>query len=254
MERTADRLKLINRDMIKYLAVVPMVIGHFCSYFSNGALYSDMPFIVFFLINAALFAPPVFFFFIAEGFRYTRSRKKYAVRLFVFALINQIPFCLVNNGTLFTTEFFLNWNIIMTLFLGLLCLCIWDSGKPLVLRIAAIIAIDVVTVLICSEWMIFGIPLILGYHIFHDKPRARLIWFASVTLCMQTMYAVLSFSTLFYTAATAVIQSAFMLLAYFAVTRLYNGKKGRYPTFAKWFFYILYPLHLIFIYVVLWLW
>ena len=247
---SVERKKFIDRDMIKYLAVIPMGIGHFCGYLSGGTLYADMPFWVFFIMHAALFAPPVFFFFIAEGFRYTRSRKRYALRLLVFALINQIPFCLANYGTLLTVEFFLNWNIIFTLFLGLLALLVWESGKKLPVRIVLIVLIDIVTVLLSSEWMIFGVLLILGFHVFHDKPRARLVWFLCTISAMQLVIAVLSFCGWFYTIAALVIETSSMLLAYYLVTHHYSGEKGRHPVFAKWFFYLFYPLHLWAIYVI----
>ena len=31
----------------------------------------------------------------------------------------------------------------------------------------------------------------------------------------------------------------------------YNGKKGKHPVFAKWFFYIVYPLHFTVIYILI---
>ena len=31
-------------------------------------------------------------FFLVEGYRYTHSRKKYALRLLIFALISQVPY------------------------------------------------------------------------------------------------------------------------------------------------------------------
>ena len=34
------------------------------------------------------------------------------------------------------------------------------------------------------------------------------------------------------------------------MTVFYNGRKGKHPTFAKWFFYIFYPLHYFIIWVV----
>jgi hypothetical protein len=39
------------------------------------------------------------------------------------------------------------------------------------------------------------------------------------------------------------------LFAYFLMVTCYNGKKGKHPKIAKWFFYIFYPLHLIVIYI-----
>ena len=33
-------------------------------------------------------------------------------------------------------------------------------------------------------------------------------------------------------------------VAYLLMTVFYNGKKGRFPTFSKWFFYIFYPSHI----------
>ena len=37
--------------------------------------------------------------------------------------------------------------------------------------------------------------------------------------------------------------------AYLCMTVFYNGRKGKHPTFAKWFFYCFYPLH----YLVIWI-
>ena len=33
--------------------------------------------------------------------------------------------------------------------------------------------------------------------------------------------------------------------AYALMTVFYSGKKGRFPTFSKWFFYIFYPSHIL---------
>ena len=40
-----------------------------------------------------------------------------------------------------------------------------------------------------------------------------------------------------------------MILLCYSDPVFYNGKKGRHPVFAKWFFYAFYPLH----YLVIWL-
>ena len=36
-----------------------------------------------------------------------------------------------------------------------------------------------------------------------------------------------------------------MMLSCVLITLFYNGKKGKYPVFSKWFFYIFYPAHVL---------
>lgn len=40
------------------------------------------------------------------------------------------------------------------------------------------------------------------------------------------------------------------MAAYACMTVFYNGKKGRHPNFAKWFFYAFYPLHYLLIFII----
>ena len=100
------RLKCIDRDTIKYIAAIPMAIGHFTGFVWAGRTNPGDSLLLFLLTQTALIAPPIFFFFIAEGFRYTHSAKAYALRLLIFAAAAQITFCLTTSGTLFTEDFF----------------------------------------------------------------------------------------------------------------------------------------------------
>ena len=63
---------------------------------------------------------PIFVFFVAEGFRHTKSPAKFLARLFVFALISQPVFAMAIRGATFQESFALGWgtNIFFTLFLG----------------------------------------------------------------------------------------------------------------------------------------
>lgn len=230
--------------MLKYIAIIPMAIGHFVGYMMEYGLITETTWWMSLLMQASLIAPPIFFFFITEGFRYTRSKKKYALRLLVFALITQIPFCLANHYTLLTLEFFKMWSVIALLFLGLIALMIWESKLKLPVRIFLIILLDALTYVATIEWMVLGIPTILGLHIFREKPKARLIWFASMMLLN-------SYISCSFTVGPELFESMFFfMLSYFLITKCYNGKKGKHPTFAKWFFYGFYPLHLLLIYLV----
>lgn len=250
MEEKTSKLQVINQDMLKLIAIVPMTIGHFCSYLSEGAMYADIPFVVFVLMHSALFAPPIFFFFITEGYRYTRSRKKYALRIVVFAIITQIAFSLAGYETIFSMSFFAEFNIFFTLLIGLFALMIWDSKWKLPVRITLIVLLDILTVLLSSEWMIFGVVIMLVFYILHDQPKKRFIAFTSTILVHQILISTLSFCGWKWTLLTVVVQFSACMLSYFVISKCYNGAKGNHPLLAKWFFYIFYPAHLIVIYLV----
>ncbi len=239
----SSRLRCIHRDQLKYLALIVMTAGHVAGYLTdweNGSYQSHI--LSTFLSYFSVFAPPIFFFMLGEGFRYTRSRKKYALRLFLFACITQIPYGLAVFGTLCTVDVLRDLNVFFTLFLGLIALAVWESEKPLPMRLLLIALLDLLTWLIHSEWMIFGIPLIIILHVFRDQPKKRLLSYAGILLVMIPIYSSLAWQL-------ACIMGAAFALSYCCFTLLYNGKKGRFPNFSKWFFYIYYPLHL----TVIWL-
>jgi len=238
-----ERLKVINSDMMKYIAIIPMAIGHFVSYMNEAGIIAEMSWWMNILAFSSLFAPIVFFFFITEGFKYTHSKKKYALRLLVFACITQIPYCLVCNGTLVTKELFLNTNVIFTLFFGLVALIVWENKWTLKARVITIILIDVLTCVFGCEWMIFGVLIMLGIHVFRDNAKVRFIWVFASIFCLNFIL------NGFFLSMTFWVGLLVQLFAYFLMVTCYNGKKGKHPKIAKWFFYIFYPLHLIVIYV-----
>lgn len=78
---------------------------------------------------------PIFCFLLVEGFQKTRSVKKYAFRLGLFALISEIPFDLAVSGKVLEFGY---QNVYFTLFVGILALCavkwISENELPAVLR------------------------------------------------------------------------------------------------------------------------
>ena len=61
-------------------------------------------------------ALPIFAFLLVEGYFHTKSLKKYAGRLFIFALISEIPFNLMMGGSLF---FPIHQNILFSFLIAL---------------------------------------------------------------------------------------------------------------------------------------
>ncbi len=232
-------LRVINRDMLKYFAAAVMFIGHFLTYTIPELHLLGIPVpIARMLVYLQYSAPPIFFFFIAEGFHYTRSKGRYALRLFIFAVITQVPFVLCHALTFDVKMFFTGWNVIMTLFLGLMVLIIWECRLPLPARLLLIAACGAVSFLLNTEWRIVGLLIILAFHLLRERPFIRLIAYELI-ITGYILVTPLNFGYILETALPILL-----------ITFFYNGGKGRFPTFSKCFFYIFYPAHLLFIFFV----
>jgi hypothetical protein len=226
-----------------------MGIGHFLLYTANELHYCGLsgPVLKFFIMMEYC-APPVFFFFISEGYRYTHSKKDYFIRLLVMTLVTQIPYVLYhtyrqNHTVSFDIMMLLtNWNVIATLLLGFAAVAVWDSTMQPALKAAGI-------VLCCAagyftEWSGTGVLMILLFYVFREHPWIRL----SAYELLMLIY-VLSMN------GFSVLGLNWLLLLVFSlpiiiITLFYNGKKGHFPKLSQYFFYFFYPAHLLLIYIV----
>ena len=75
----------LNANQLKMIAILSMTTDHLVS-----VIYPNYPtdwWIIFLHIMGRL-AAPIMWFFIAEGYHYTHNIKKYALRLFLFAIVS----------------------------------------------------------------------------------------------------------------------------------------------------------------------
>ena len=88
------------------------------------------------LVNIGYFTAAVMCFFLAEGFRYTSSKRRYGERLLFGAVLSQLPFFLVFR--------LMTFNMMFTLLLCFLLLVVRTddrfAGKRLVLGILIVFA------------------------------------------------------------------------------------------------------------------
>lgn len=248
MNLQREKLKIFNRDSLKFTAIIIMFWGHLLAWLTlmRGGKLENMPLWQNLISNFALICPPVMFFSVADGYKYTRDRKKYALRLLIFACISQIPDWLVMQPVY-------GWwtsNVIFTLFFGLLSIVAWESDKKKWQKILLIVLCHAATVLIMSDWLIFGVLFILFIHIFRERPKARWISYTVIAAIWQIIAIISSGITDVKVWTDSLLRFAVVMLAYFCVTVLCSGKKGKHPVFSKWFFYIFYPLHYLIIFAV----
>lgn len=215
--------KSLTGSTLKLIAIITMFIDHIGAgileqlpgFYSNPTiLYTDM---VFRYIGRIAF--PIFCFLLVEGFLHTSDTKKYAIRLFLFALISEIPFDLAFSRKILETN---HQNVFFTLFIGLITLmAIKHFENKKIIRILAMFAGIAAAQLLRTDYGGFGVVLILLLYMFHDKIKYRNI-ICSLSLIWEP---------------TAII-------AFVPIT-LYNGARG---IKMKYFFYIFYPAHLLLIY------
>ena len=112
----------MNRFVLKTIACLSMLIDHIAYVFA-----SHLPYPVYLLMRGVgRLAFVIFCFCLAEGFVHTSNRLRYALRLGLFALLSEIPFDLL----CFSRPF--DWasqNVYFSLLIGLLSLWGYDYLK-----------------------------------------------------------------------------------------------------------------------------
>ena len=225
--------KIMNRDTCKYIAILTMVCNHIARMFltPGNFLYES-------LSDIGYFAAMTMCYFLVEGYYYTRSRKNYAGRLLVFAVLSQIPYSMAfRDGQL---------NMLFTL---LLCLAVpelmerpmaeWEHRISLVLIFA--------TSFFCC-WKLIA-P--LGVYLF-VRYRGRKKELAKSYVIVAILFMILNFST--YISAHGIFKAACLAcgnglgiaLSGIILLCYYNGNQmTKFRKWNRWFFYIFYPVHLL---------
>ena len=224
-----ERFRVLNGSALKLLAMAAMLVDHSAICFRpllGSYLFTlfDIRFTPYVLLRGfGRIAFPIFCFLLAEGFRHTRSKQRYALNLFLFALLSEIPYDLFNCGALPYER----QNVFFTLLLG--GLGIWCLGKfrerPLGSSLL-LIGLAVVAAKLNADYGWKGFLLILLLYLLAEQPVVQA--FAGITL-------------LGWPAGVACV---------FPFLNLYNGERGFVRgRAAKYFFYCFYPVHL----TILWL-
>lgn len=178
---------------------------------------------------------PLFAFFIAEGMRHTRSRKRYAMRIFAFALFVEV--CFLVYYFISGISFNIHQNVFWVLLFGMAAITLLESPK----RWMAIFGFLLIPLgdIIGFSYGGYGIAWVMIFYFVTDKKQILLysfivnLFYISYPLALVTEYASK------YDGPLAAIQW-FSMLSLIPIF-FYNGKKG---TMKSWFFYLYYPLHL----------
>ena len=212
--------------VLKIIAIITMFIDHIgYAIFGNFSFFNYIGRISF----------PIFAFQISEGYTHTKNLKKYFLRLFIFAIISQIPFMLF--GKIISNDFSL--NIFFTLLLGLVCIYIYDKSKYKILSIIAFILIGILAEFAHCDYGFYGVAIIFLFYVFKNDIIKSSIAFMIAT---AVKYLVPILKHGFYDVYLYLFICTLLPIIFIS---LYNGKKGKDT---KYLLYLFYPIHLLLIY------
>ncbi len=228
-----DHKKGLNANQLKLIAIAAMTLDHLTWTLFPG--YSTEWFVILFHIIGRLTAP-IMWFFIAEGYHYTRDIKKYAARLFLLAAVSHFAynFCFGISFIPFQTTPFNQTGVVWSLAWGLVLLYIHDQ-KPWKPWLKIFITILVCLITFPSDWSCIATMAIIYIGVYRGNFRKQMAYM----MLWSAVYALVYF--FFIDKVYAIIQLFTCLTI--PLLGLYNGKRGSMKGIGK-LFYIYYPLHL----------
>ena len=230
----------VSGSTLKIVAIIAMFIDHFAaivlsdyisSSFTNPEFtgnINQLLLIVRIMRYIGRLGFPIFCFLLVEGFVHTHNKAKYAFRLFLFALISEIPFDLAFNQRILEFSY---QNVFFTLFLGLLVLIAYNQIE---IRFATNLNITHLL-----KFIVLCIGCALGLILKTDYNGIGVVTIALMYTCRDNRITETLVGCIVLTAASVTEVFALLMLP---LTATYNGKRGLN---LKYFFYAFYPVHLL---------
>ncbi len=212
-----------GRELLKWIAIATMTVDHV-----GAILFPDLEVLRF----IGRFSFPLFAYLLVLGVESTSNIRNYFLRLFVFALISQVPFFLALNS-----EPFDSLNIFFTLACGLVFLHFFRKNS-----LFTIVPIFV-SLFLPFDYGIYGIAVIGCMYMLRANTK-----FGVAALVVINLLFLVPWNTQFLSVAAIPL----VVLHNRGSLNLTEGTPAKLsiPLWRKYFFYVFYPLHLALLYVI----
>ena len=224
-----QRYRVLNGFHLKLIAVCTMFIDHMGDTLFPGVMW---------LRCIGRVAFPIFCFLIAEGCVHTHDRKKYALRLLVFAVLSEIPFNLMTGRAVWNPY---DQNVLWTLLLGAAVCWIMDgvlkrrTAPAFVLTGAAMVAAFWLLEVFCTDYGGWGMLLVAMFYGVRRAPYGQ----AAKMAAQAVGLAFFCFGVM------GGVSIELWALAALVPVWLYNGQRGFSHKAVQYGFYAFYPLHIL---------
>ncbi len=204
------------------------------------------------LTDIGRIAFPIFAFMAVEGFLKTKNLKKYIKRLFVFALISEIPFNLVVGSSAFYP---LHQNVLWTFLIGIGLMWINEKVKDektitkLLTGAGTVVLGFVLGLISFADYHYAGVLTVLVFYFFRERNWkcfiAQLVCLAYINIEILSGF---EYVFTVFGQELHILRQSFALFALLPIW-LYKGKQGLYNKTIKNIYYWFYPVHLFVLWV-----
>ena len=191
---------------------------------------------------------PIFAFLIVEGYFHTKDFRKYLKRIFLFAILSEIPFNLAMGSRLFYP---IHQNVLWSFLISLL-LIHWNERtkaknlwKRILVGVSSVLVAYFVGLLTFVDYHNAGILMVLTFYFFHRRKwwdyigQLVCMWYINVEILSGFAYQFQFGGNTFFIA-----RQGLALLALIPIW-LYQGNQGYHSKWFQYTCYVFYPLHLL---------
>lgn len=232
------KIKCLSAFDLKIIAMALMFCDHLWATLVPGKMW---------LTCLGRIAFPIFAFQIAEGFSKTGNFKKYISRIFICALLSEIPFNLMSGGGIF---FPFHQNVLFSFTISLLLLRMIQWGREksrgwfIGMTVLSFVLATVLGLLCFVDYFNFGIYMVICFYLlrglkFEWLGQLVMMYIINVSM-MQGMWIDQSLFGFKY----QVPLQGYALLALIPIW-LYNSKKGHDSMAFRIVNYAFYPVHIL---------
>lgn len=192
---------------------------------------------------------PIYAFLLVEGYFHTHNLRKYVKRLFIFALLSEIPFNLVMGSSWFYP---IHQNVLWTFLIAIGLIHMNEKAKAtgmlwlrVIVCLGSILLSFIVGILTMVDYYHAGIWMVLVFYFFRGRNwwnyvgQFLLLYYINVEELSGFAYEVNLFGETHF-----IVRQGFALLALIPIW-LYRGKEGYKSKTLQYIYYGFYPVHLL---------
>lgn len=192
---------------------------------------------------------PIFAFMIVEGYFHTSNLKKYVSRLFIFAVLSEVPFNLAMGSRVFYP---IHQNVLWSFLIAIGLIHLNEKAKKthktwkqIVMGCITVLLGYVVGLVTMVDFYHAGILTVLVFYFFRRRKwwsyigQLFCLWYINTEMLGGLGYEIQLWGLNYF-----FVRQGFAILALIPIW-LYRGKQGYYSKGIQYAYYAFYPLHLV---------